>query len=226
VEKFELLYQVLVDFDKTGILKDLVLVGSWCQDFYRMQFGQPASIPAARTMDADILIPRGLRVSPPVDITAILEGRDFVVTTDHPSGLQRFVHPQLDVEFLTNAKAGPEESIHRFKDLCVTAQELRFMTIPLQYHCQVHYRDLTINIPEPEAYALHKLLVSARRKNPVKKTKDLEAVRGLFTYFEKHSVHIRRLQTIYSALPKAWQRRLNGILKKADLILPGSGLKA
>jgi hypothetical protein len=45
VEKFDLLVKVLGDFQDAGILKHLVLVGSWCQDFYRYQFGNPKEIP-------------------------------------------------------------------------------------------------------------------------------------------------------------------------------------
>ena len=35
MEKFELLYGVLFSLHKAGILSDCVLIGSWCQDFYR-----------------------------------------------------------------------------------------------------------------------------------------------------------------------------------------------
>lgn len=46
MEKFDLLVKILGDLQEVGILKHLVLVGSWCQDFYRYQFGNPPQIPA------------------------------------------------------------------------------------------------------------------------------------------------------------------------------------
>jgi hypothetical protein len=65
VENFDLLLKVLSDVQDAGILKYMVLVGSWCQDFYRHQYGNPLEIPATKTMDADILIPRRLPATTP-----------------------------------------------------------------------------------------------------------------------------------------------------------------
>ena len=56
--KFDVLYSVLKDLQDAGVLKHFVLVGSWCQEFYRHHFENSFEIPATRTMDADILIPR------------------------------------------------------------------------------------------------------------------------------------------------------------------------
>ena len=58
MEKFDLLLAVLRDLQKADILRHFVLVGSWCQEFYRYLYGNPIEIPATRTMDADLLIPK------------------------------------------------------------------------------------------------------------------------------------------------------------------------
>ncbi|MBN1761038.1 MAG: hypothetical protein JW863_22105 [Chitinispirillaceae bacterium] len=158
MEKFDLLVKVLTDLQDAGILKHLVLVGSWCQDFYRYQFGNPPEIPAAKTMDADILIPRRMpRVNPPVDIVAIMKKNDFIFEIGPRSGLYKFNHPLLKVEFLTDPGAKPGEDTRHFKHLGVTAQELHFMGLPLSYNYPFTYKHLTFNIPEPEAFALHTL---------------------------------------------------------------------
>jgi hypothetical protein len=78
MEKSDLLIKVLGDLQDPGILKHLILVGSWCQDFYRYQYGNPKEIPATKTMDADILIPRRMpRINPAVDIAAIMKKNDL-----------------------------------------------------------------------------------------------------------------------------------------------------
>ena len=103
MEKFELLVKVLTELQEAGLLKHLVLVGSWCQDFYRYQYGNPPQIPATKTMDADILIPRRMpRIDPPVDIVAIMKRNDFIFEINPHSGLYKFNHPLLKVEFLTD----------------------------------------------------------------------------------------------------------------------------
>ncbi len=103
MEKFNLLHTVLKDLQNAGILKDLVLVGSWCLDFYRFKFDNPIEIPSAKTNDADILIPRRYKTANPVDISQILKDRDFLVDQHYSSGFMRFIHRDLNFEFLTDA---------------------------------------------------------------------------------------------------------------------------
>jgi hypothetical protein len=221
VEKFDLLIKVLSDLQDAGILKHLVLVGSWCQDFYRYQFGNPMEIPAAKTMDADILIPRNMpRVNPAVDIVEIMKGNDFVFEVSPNSGLYKFSHPMLKVEFLTDPGAKPDETARYFKSLGVTAQELHFMSLPLAYNYPLAYNHITINIPEPEAFALHKLIVSRRRINKEKAEKDRLAAQGMLLFFKGKRKHINRLHQILGELPRGWQKKIKEALEKTGLELP------
>lgn len=216
---FELLIIILTELHEAGILERLVLVGSFCQDLYRIDLGEPASIPASRTLDADILVPRDIMLSEPVDVAMLLKKHGFVEAIDYQTGLQRFNHPQLAVEFLTTAKAGPQESIHRIDALKLTAQELRFMTIPLEHHYQVTYRGLPITIPEPEAFALHKLIVAGRRSSPSKAQKDIDTAQGMLVYFRQHPERMARFWEIYDSLPKRWQKRITAALHDASIKL-------
>ena len=63
MEKFDLLLNVLRDLQKADILQHFILVGSWCLNFYRYLYDNPVEIPATRTLDADILIPKRLPTS-------------------------------------------------------------------------------------------------------------------------------------------------------------------
>ena len=122
MEKFDLLVKILGDLHKAGILKYLVLVGSWCQDFYRYQFDNPPEIPAAKTMDVDLLIPSRLpKIDPPVDIVTIMKNNDFIFNIGLQSGLYKFEHPLLEVDFLTDCGAKRTEDTRYFTQLGVTA---------------------------------------------------------------------------------------------------------
>ena len=221
MEKFDLLVKVLTDLQDAGILKYMVLVGSWCQDFYRYQYGNPKEIPATKTMDADILIPRRMpRVNPPVDIVAIMKKNDFIFEVSPRSGLYKFNHPRLKVEFLTDPGAKPDEVARHFEGLRVTAQELHFMSLPLTYHYPLTYKHLTINIPEPEVFALHKLIVCQRRINKEKAEKDRLTAQGMFLFFEGKPKHIQRLHHIIGEQSKGWQKKIKAALKKTELTLP------
>ena len=87
-------------------------------------------IPATRTMDADILVPRNLSSRVQLDLGQLMENNGFVVQADYPTGFHRFVHPDLNVEFLTDAGTKSDISVHMFKQLGITVQELRYMDIP------------------------------------------------------------------------------------------------
>jgi hypothetical protein len=221
VEKFDLLIKVLGDLQEAGILKHMVLVGSWCQDFYRYQYGNPKEIPATKTMDADILIPRRMpKINPSVDIVAIMKKNDFTFDIAPSSGLYKFNHPLLKVEFLTDPGAKPDESTHHFKEIGVTAQELHFMGLPLAYHYSLTYKHITINLPEPEAFALHKLIVCQRRFNKEKAEKDRLTVQGMFFFFQGKPHHVKRLHQIINEQSKGWQKKIKAAMDKSGLELP------
>lgn len=215
MEKFELLLSVLRSLQDKGVLKHFVLVGSWCLFVYRWQHNNPAVIPATRTMDADILIPRRLPPQIRVDVKQLMEDKGFVVHTDYPSGFHRFVHPVLNFEFLTDAGARSNASVHRFKQLGITAQELRYVNILLQYKMEVSIDRVDISVPEPEAFLLHKLIVSGLRGDPEKARGDREAATGLLMFFENKQVHMNRLREIYEGFPKSWKTKVDDSLKKA-----------
>ena len=139
-EKFEILYIILKDLQNAGVLKHLVLVGSWCQEFYRHHFKNSFEIPATRTMDADILIPRRLKLAHPVDVHEIFRKRGFVTQMHYDSGFARFIHRDLTFEFLTDAGAKADEKQHTIKDLNIVAQELHFMNIPLAHYMTIQYK--------------------------------------------------------------------------------------
>lgn len=221
MEKFDLLVKVLSDLQDAGILKHLVLVGSWCQDFYRFQFGNPPEIPAAKTMDADILIPRRMpKINPPVNIVEIMKKNDFIYDFGLESGLDKFNHPQLQIEFLTDPGAKATIVARHFKELGVTAQELHFMSIPLSYNYPLTYKHITINIPEPEAFALHKLIVCQRRIKKDKAEKDFLAAQGILQFIKTDPKRIERLNQIYNEQPKGWQKKIMVALENTGLSLP------
>ena len=149
-----------------------------------------------------------------------MEKNNFAVQVDFPSGLYKFIHPELTFEFLTNPGAKPGEEVYRFKQLGITAQELRYMAIPQEHFMTITYKDITLNIPEPEAFTLHKLIVCCLRRNPEKATKDAETAKGMLLFFEDKKHHIKHLHDLYESIPKGWKKRVDEGLKKTGLTLP------
>ena len=219
MEKFELLYTVLSSLHKAGVLADCVLIGSWCQDFYRHLWGNPFQIPAATTTDVDLLVPKRMKFKHSTDIAAIMAQNGFKIEICR-NGLMKFIHEDFKFEFLTEAGAKADEEIFTFKNLNLTAQELHFMNIPVAYNFVIPFRDISIRLPEPEAFALHKLIVSQRRRKKEKREKDLAAVKGLFEYFATKEQHRKRLGKILNEFPKGWRKKIDEALRKSGLELP------
>ena len=160
------------------------------------------------------------RLNPAVDIVAIMKKNDFIFEIGPQSGLYKFNHPMLKVEFLTDPGAKHEEATRHFKQLGVTAQELHFMSLPLAYNYPLPYEHLIINIPEPEAFALHKLIVCRRRINKEKAEKDRLTAQGMFQFIQTDPKRIKRLHQILAEQSKGWRKTIKKALESTGLILP------
>ena len=102
----EICLEVLRRFHKAGILKDLILVGSWCVYIYKDYFSSNSSIEhaALKTRDLDFLIDKPSTLKNRVDIPALLEDLGFVSIFKGHKGYIKLDHPELILEFLVPEK--------------------------------------------------------------------------------------------------------------------------
>ena len=56
-KQYELCVEVLRRLNKAGVLKDLILVGSWCIPFYKDFFKTIKYVTTIRTRDVDFMVP-------------------------------------------------------------------------------------------------------------------------------------------------------------------------
>ena len=101
-EQFEILLRVLRRFHETGV-----------QD--------PPSIPPVRTLDVDFLIPHASRVRKEADIPAILKEEGFLPVFNRSSGVVKYNHPELLVEFLVPELGEGASHAHEDKRLNIKA---------------------------------------------------------------------------------------------------------
>ena len=81
------------------------------------------------------------------------------------------------------------------------------------------HKGLTLWLPEPEAYTLHKILISIKRKDSAKKEKDLMAAKSIGELCLDDETRRQRLKTIYADLPKKWQRTISSVLKLVSPVI-------
>jgi len=207
-DQIELLLRVLRRFSEAGVLNHCMLIGSWCLHFYRSGFEKADLLPAVRTMDADFLIPHPGRIGKEVDIPAILKAEGFIPLGNLLSGLIQYQHPDLLVEFLVPALGRGFDKPRPIRAWNIQAQEIRFLNFLTAYPKKISYGEMDVCVPEPAVFALHKLIVSARRTKKEKREKDLEAAVGVLEFLFKDAKEKARVKKILSKIPIKWRREI------------------
>lgn len=213
-KQFEILLQVLRRFQEADILNELMLIGSWCLQFYRYHFEHPDKLPAFRTTDVDFLIPHANKIEIEADVPAILRKEGFSPTFNRASGIVKYNHPELQVEFLVPELGKGGDRAREIKNFHITAVALRYLNMLLDYPLLVNYEGLQIRVPEPATFALHKLIISARRLNKEKQKSDLETAVGLLDFLYSRPHEVKRIKSILKTLPKKWLETILAISKK------------
>lgn len=212
-EKYELFAAVLKELQAKGVLDGLVIVGSWCQYYYRILFDNAPEIPLLRTLDIDFLVPNPSKFKTEVDVSELLNLLGFDSDFDLNTGLVKYVHPDLEIQFLTPELGRPKDTPYEIKQLNINAEGLTYMKMLQEYTFAMTHNDITIRLPEPEAYILHKILISPKRKDAAKKEKDLMAAKSIGELCLEYEARRERLKTIYASQHKRWQRTISGILE-------------
>lgn len=166
--------EVLELLQEQGILKDLVLIGSWCCHFYIPYFGRKNYVPTINTIDMDLLIPDPKHLkAKSVNLPSLLQSLDFDSEVDL-SGWLRFLHPELRVEFLIPRLGPTADDPRKIPQLEINAMPLRHTHVLTAHAMNVEEDGLVLRLPHPLAFALHKLFVSSRRKERGKAIRDKE----------------------------------------------------
>lgn len=195
----KLFLNILHALDDEKVLEELIIIGGWCLFIYREYFGNPISISSIRTADIDFLVSVRQRFSRNIDINAIFSKLDFEQVFSLNKGFIKYVHPELEAEFLVPLVGRPNDTPYEIDELKTNAQRLRFLDILVNYSRKLSYENMNIRVPEPAAFVINKLLVSTRRDNPIKKEKDLKAAKELGEYILYDEVQTKLLLTIYNS---------------------------
>lgn len=199
---------------KTGVLKDLILIGSWCHHFYRIYFNNTPEIPAVRTLDIDFLVPNPPKVKKEINIPEILETLGFIAEHSYTTGYTKYVHPELELEFLTpDLSKGKGNKPYLISKLHINAQGLRYLNLLQSNTMKIKYKNVEVRIPEPSAYVLHKFIIFERRTKKDKKIRDLQAAKDIGEFLLQNKKQKKKLQDIFTSLPRKWQATIKNNLK-------------
>lgn len=212
----DLFFAVLLSLNKAEVLRDIILIGGWCPLVYKEYFGNPVEISAQRTADLDILVPNPPRIHKEIDVSLILNKLGFDRKVSPLDGYEKYVHPDLEVEFLTPERGRGRERPYTIDKLHVNAQGLRYLDLIQSHVMETSFRRLLLNVPEPAVYVLHKFIVSDRRKKTFKKEKDIETARQIGEYLLEYENQRKKMREIYLGMPEKWKKDLMKIVKGAS----------
>jgi hypothetical protein len=217
VEKeHDLFFTILARLDKAEVLRDIILIGGWCPLVYKEYFGNPMEISMQRTADLDLLVPNPPRIHKDVDVSLIFEELGFDRKVSLLDGYEKYVHPDLEVEFLTPERGRGRNKPYTIDKLHINAQGLRYLDLIQSHVMKTSYMGISLNVPEPTAYVLHKFIVSDRRKKSFKREKDIETARQLGEYLLEQEYQRKKMQKIYLSMPEKWKKDLIKIVKGAS----------
>jgi len=208
-KQHELCLEILRRFNKTGILKDIILIGSWSAYFYNEYF---AGIPyldraALKTRDIDFLIDNPAKIRHEVNVPELLRDLGFVIIYKGSKGYIKIEHPDLLLEFLVLEKGRGIDKPFPLPKLGINAVALRFLSFLSSNTIKIKIEDFFVTLPHPANFALHKLIIFQRRLKQDKAAKDKNiAIEILKSLIDKGESPI--IKQVFNSIPQKWQKKI------------------
>ena len=207
-EKYKLLSIVLRRLQDASVLSCLILVGSWCQYYYRILFDNTPDIPLIRTTDIDFLVPNPPKTKKNIDIGQLLNSLGFDNDFDYSTGIIKYVHPDLEIQFITPERGRGKDKAYDIKQFQIKVEGIRSLGILQDNSFTMKHGDISLRIPEPEAYVLQKILASRKRTDEDKRKKDLYTALSIGELCLQDHRRKRSMKVIFNTLPKTWQKEI------------------
>ena len=207
----EMNYQAFWKFIKllhdNDLLQHVELIGSWCEYLYAQSgalMGFDANI---RTLDIDFLVKNMRRPVKKVSLTTIASENGYTIDKDVLTGTTKIYTPDLmEIEFLIEQKGAAREPVLD-TNIGVSAQALHHVSLLKTYSMQIDMFGMSITVPTPEAYAVHKIIINGQRGNTSEK--DTRAIENIMPYLDKE-----KLDEIISKLTKEEKKAFDEYIKK------------
>jgi len=170
-EQSKLVIDVLKRLSKEDVLNNVLVIGSWCAHFYKDYFSKQDYNPRIRTRDIDLLVPLRPRFSKQIDLEEVLSSLGFEIEF-FGKGYMKLESEELIIEFLIPEVGPNKEKPVPLPDLKLNAQPLRHLSHLWRDPIEVTTSGITIRLPHPADYAIHKLIIAGKRTGKDKAEKD------------------------------------------------------
>ena len=213
--QYKLCIEVLHRLEGAGVLKEVILIGSWCAPFYKEYFSGTTYAPHIRTRDIDFLVPAPASIRAVANIPVLLKDLGFIINFQGEKGYIRLEHPDLVVEFLVPEKGKGIDKPYPLPKFGLNAVALRFLDLLTDDVIKVKIEDIELNLPHPANFALHKLIIFQRRQREDKSAKDRDsAIEILKALIDKGEASI--IKKIFHSIHPSWQKKIIVGLEKVN----------
>ncbi|AIO19242.1 hypothetical protein KQ51_01365 [Candidatus Izimaplasma bacterium HR1] len=204
------LLEIIKAFGESGILENVIVIGSWATYFYVKIF--VGFIPSIRTLDFDCYIPKTKNIKVLKSVSETLKPINFDQVFDSGTEKSKFISPDgFEIEFLAKLKRN-QNNIVKVDSLGVNAEQLGNLELFDKGFITVNFEGCNVKVASPSAYVLQKVLISGKRSEE-KKLKDLESINLVYKEIEKDVVQLNQFKTIIASFglkrQKAYRKYLN-----------------
>lgn len=206
--------ETLTILDGLSLLEHVILVGSWAEYLYEVCNVVESFISTTKTMDIDFLVRNIRKPREKVNLVEAFQDKGYDLSFRH-NGVVTLVKDEFEVEFLAKQTGKPVPVVDslNFGKL----ETLGHMSVIEKNIITVGYEGVLVSIPNPAAFALHKMVINKDRK--AKQIKDAEAVKNLVYALERDPEMIRDFYDIYSTLTVKEIRPVKAFCDKYSLDL-------
>lgn len=213
----KILFDILKELDRIGILRNLVLIGGWCHRLYRKYYDYPVELTALTTFDLDFAIGDPDKIQIEISIKQELENIGFVEDYYGSSGINKYLREDMEIEFLTGRISTQRTEKRYVKQLKTNTQSLRYLNILTDNTIDFDFYGIKVIIPVPAAFIYNKILVLDRRKSIDKRDKDLQMIIGLLHFLLGRPDLLTHYNTIFEGFSKPVRNKIVKTAKKYAL---------
>ncbi len=204
--------------DELDIIENII-IGSWAEYLYPQLF-ETDFMPNIRTRDVDFFYRNINLPRREVPIISKLAEFGFLHDASPYTEVSKFYKEDLlELEFLTRVIGAGRKNQNNIKSLGIKAEGLREINILADYVCEVNKNDYCLQVPEPSAYIIQKILTNPTRIPKYKQKKDINAVEELLIHVNGTPYHKNKLKEIYNSLSKKQLKTVEMVLHENHLEL-------
>ena len=221
LERDETFWKLIGALERAGVLRHVMIIGTWAEWLYADYFEQVAGVGGIRvdigkTHDIDVYFRNYLMEIDGADkLKDNLRDAGFLPGSDYKG---TFFLGGIEVEFLAGT-AGVGEGIIEIPSVGIRAE--RLPDLSLLEPAWVEKKGNRICVPTPASYVAQKLLINPTRRPERKRSQDIRKVAILLQAMEDVPGQTKSLEELLGRLSAEKRNRILEVAKASSIVLPG-----